>query len=145
MQLKPHKQHQKENSGNVQKMLKKNNHFSTNEQIEKLTNLATQEATGAEQLKKNNNQNKQMMQSNAQAKSKSTEENKNPKETFERNIGQTENSSKILKEKAETTNSHNKKYKKPTKESTKSEDNIHTENEARKLEKGRKQKKGKQK
>jgi hypothetical protein len=52
MQLKPHKRTSKEYSGNVQKMWKKNNHFWTNEQIQKLTNLATQKVEGAEPLKK---------------------------------------------------------------------------------------------
>ena len=63
MQLKPHKQHQKEYPGNAQKMLKKNNHYSTNEQIEKLTNLAMQEAEEAEQLK-NNEKSKKKIENN---------------------------------------------------------------------------------
>ena len=52
MQLKPHKQHQKEYPGNVQKNVKKENYYSTNEQIEKLTNLVMQEEEEEEEQRR---------------------------------------------------------------------------------------------
>jgi hypothetical protein len=50
----------KKNIHRCEKCAKKNNRYSTNEEIEKLTNLAKLQAKGAEPLKTNENQTKEI-------------------------------------------------------------------------------------